>query len=307
MFSAPLAQPPNMNVRKYIAAAILSLEVIARGATVVVPVSEDTTLSEFNPTFNMGATTLVAGALGLNASGARMRALMRFELAGIPAGATVTSAELKVTIVNVPPAIPPPASTFELHRVLKAWGEGANTLLSGGPAQAGEASWAAPQSPEPFWEGPGASGASDAAAVISSSVPMSALGSYTFPSTPALIEDVQKWIDDPASNFGWMMKSDREEVQQTARRFASKESASGKPTLAITYTVPATELKIQQFELRPAGMFLSWIGGSPPYEVERAETVLGPWTAVTASANETQAIAPADVPTAFYRVVSVMP
>src|SRR3954466_1062293 len=87
--AAPLAQPPNMNVRKYIAAAVLSLEAIARGATIVVPMSEDTTLTEFNPTFNMGATTLGAGGLGLNASGARMRALMRFELVGIPAGATV--------------------------------------------------------------------------------------------------------------------------------------------------------------------------------------------------------------------------
>jgi hypothetical protein len=114
-------------------------------------------------------------------------------------------------------------------------------------------------------------------------------------------------LANPASNFGWLMKSDSENLPQSARRFTNREAGAGAPTLTVTYTLPAVELKILQFELRPAGMFLAWTGGTAPYQVERAENIAGPWTPVTGALNETQATAPADVPAAFYRVVSMTP
>lgn len=276
----------------------------------VVPVSEDTTLFELSPTSNLGASPLGAGAINqiVLATGApaRMHALMRFELVGVPANATVTSAELKVTVSRVPAGFPP-SSTFEVHRVLKDWGEGAEIGTLGSAAIDGEATWIAPKHPGPAWSGEGATGADDVVAQISSSVEIDALAAYTFPSTPALIADVQDWLTNPASNFGWMMKSDSENLPQSARRFTNREAGAGAPTLTITYTAPAVELKILQFELRPTGMFLAWTGGTTPYQVERAENIGGPWTAVTGALNEAQATVPADVPTAFYRVVSMTP
>jgi hypothetical protein len=301
-----------MNVRKYLAAAIVIVSVVAQGATVVVPVTQDTTLFEFSPTSNLGAARLGAGGISQlilpAGTPARMRALMRFDLAGIPTGATISSAELQVTVVDHLPGGFPPGSTFELHRVLKDWGEGVQAVINlGAPAIDGEATWESPKHPGPAWSGPGASGVDDAEAQISSAVAINALGAYTFPSTTDMIADVQNWLTDPASNFGWLMKSGSENVQQTARRFGNRERGAGAATLTITYTGPATELKIEQFELRPEGMFLSWTGGSAPYQVERAERIEGPWAAASAALNETQTIVPADAPAAFYRVVSMTP
>src|ERR1051325_9203336 len=299
-----------MNVsRKYIAAAIVSVSLIARGATVVVPVSEDTTLFELVPTSNLGASPLGAGAISqpspATGAPARMHALMRFELVGVPVNATITSAELNVTVTRVPPV--PVSSMFELRRVLKEWGEGKEMGTIGAPAIDGEATWLAPKHLGPAWSGEGASGADDVVAQISSAVEIDSFGAYTFPSTPELVADVQGWLANPGSNFGWMMKSDSENLAQSARRFANREAGAGAPTLTITYTAPAVELKILRFELRPAGMFLTWTGGTTPYQVARAEDITGPWTPVTGALNETQATAPAGVPTAFYRVVSMTP
>jgi hypothetical protein len=145
------------------------------------------------------------------------------------------------------------------------------------------------------------------APTISSSVNIEGLGAYTFATTPALVADVQVWLTNPASNFGWMMRSAAENVQQSARRFANRESAADKPTLTVGYTLPPPELRILNFELREQGMFVSWTGGTAPYRVERAENVFGPWTAVTAASSETQATASAGPAIAFYRVVSVAP
>jgi hypothetical protein len=277
----------------------------------IVPASEDTTLFEFNPTFNLSADLLGSGAINQlspdTGAPARMRALLRFDLSAIPVGSTITSAQLKVVVVRTPGAAEPPASTFELHRVLKAWGEGAKIGLTGVAATAGEATWMAPRHPSPEWTAPGASDDTDALLVVSSSVGIDGLGSYTFASTPALIADIQGWVANPGSNFGWMMRSAAENLQQSARRFANRESGANGPTLTLGYNVPPPELRIQQFELREQGMFLSWTGGATPYRVERAESVVGPWTTVTAASTETQATAPAGAAIAFYRVVSVAP
>jgi hypothetical protein len=297
-----------MNVKLLRAAAIFCLSAFARGATLVVPASEDTTLFEFNPTFNLGTALLGAGAINQpspdTGAPARMRALLRFDLSAIPTGSTITSAQVRVTVVRVPGAIDPPASAFELHRVLKPWGEGTK---GGALAGDGEATWVAPKHPGPAWGAPGGAADTDASPAISSSVTIDGLGTYTFASTPALTADVQNWLNNPASNFGWMMRSVAENLQQSARRFGNRESGANTPTLTIGYNLPPPELRILQFELREQGMFLSWTGGGAPYRIERAENILGPWTAVTAASSETQGTAPVGQAIAFYRVVSVAP
>jgi hypothetical protein len=300
-----------MKVKLLRAAAIFSICVLARGATLVVPPSEDTTLFEFNPTFNLGTALLGAGGINQlspdTGGPARMRALLRFDLSAIPVGSTITSVQLTVTVTRVPSAAEPPASTFELHRVFKAWGEGSKGGLTGTTAAAGEATWRAPKHPTPEWTSPGGSDDSDVSAIVSSSVDIDGLGAYTFASTAALVSDVQNWVANPTSNFGWMMKSAGENLQQSARRFASRESATGRPTLTVLYELPPPELRITQFELREQGMFLAWTGGLAPYRVERADNILGPWTAVTTASSQTQATAPAGSAIAFYRVVYVAP
>ena len=48
-----------------------------------------------------------------------------------------------------------------------------------------------------------------------------------------MVADVQGWLDNPASNFGWLMLGD-ESTNLTAKRFDTRESTSP-PVLAITY------------------------------------------------------------------------
>ena len=51
-----------------------------------------------------------------------------------------------------------------------------------------------------------------------------------------MIADVQLWLDNPASNFGWLVLGD-ESTSATAKRFDTRESDSP-PVLTIVYTAP---------------------------------------------------------------------
>jgi len=38
------------------------------------------------------------------------------------------------------------------------------------------------------------------------SVEILSFGVYDFPSTPAIVADVQAWVNKPGGNFGWMLE-----------------------------------------------------------------------------------------------------
>jgi hypothetical protein len=178
---------------------------------------------EPNATYG-SATTLSTGGLGSNTGNATRRALLRFDTSGIPPEAEVESVELGVTVTMTPPT--PPASTFELRRMLAAWSETEsswNNRLTGVP-----------------WEMAGALGAADASGLASSTVEISSVGSYVIPSTEQIVADVQGWVEDPESNHGWMLRSQAENVLRTARHFGAREHNNSPPRLTVNYTVPVT-------------------------------------------------------------------
>jgi hypothetical protein len=127
-------------------------------------------------------------------------------------------------------------SSFSLHRVLRPWGEGTKTHDGtpdqpispglGGPATAGDATWNdrffGGGSP---WTVPGGAIGVDYSGARSAELEMGGTfnSPYTFASDPALVNDVQFWLDHPESNFGWMLVSDFEDIHSTARTFASRE------------------------------------------------------------------------------------
>ena len=49
--------------------------------------------------------------------------------------------------------------------------------------------------------------------------------------------DVQRWLDDPATNFGWLLLGDESE-NQTTKRFDSKENPDqeDRPILTVEFT-----------------------------------------------------------------------
>lgn len=164
------------------------------------------------------------------ASGTTRRALVRFDLSGVPAGSRVVSASLDFFVVRARDE-----HNTSLHRVLAAWGEGASNggdAGVGAPAQPGDATWS-----HRLWPGtPWAQRGGDFVATVSA-VRSVGFGpaSYTFESTPALVADVQGWLNVPASNHGWILIGDDQGIQN-AKRFASRQSgtASARPTLVLT-------------------------------------------------------------------------
>jgi hypothetical protein len=63
------------------------------------------------------------------------------------------------------------------------------------------------------------------------------IGSYAFPATSSLIEDVKHWRENAAENFGWVLISESENTTFTARRFGSKEDTNNQPALFIEYEI----------------------------------------------------------------------
>src|SRR5215471_3599034 len=164
-------------------------------ATITLNSVADAYIRQFDPARTLGdygsGPSMVAGALGSRARFEIRRSLLRFELSQIPAGAVVNSATLQLTVVMVP--LTPNNSTFDIKRVLQLWTEAGvswNSRLGAGTP----------------WQVPGATGSADSVPTPSSVVPVGSVNftTYTFPSMAGLVADVQGWINNPSSNFGWL-------------------------------------------------------------------------------------------------------
>ena len=72
--------------------------------------------------------------------------------------------------------------------------------------------------------------------------PVSDVGTATWGSTPQMVADVQRWLDAPQSNFGWLVQGN-ESHNRSAKRFGSRESASRsqRPRLVIGFQPKAVE------------------------------------------------------------------
>jgi len=176
------------------------------------------------------------------------RGLVAFNVAGsVPAGATITGVTLTMRDVMGLNGDP----TVELHRSLQDWGEGASFQNGGmgAAAQNGDATWlytfynSASPALSPTWATAGGSYSPTVSAIatIFDDLGAGQLFSWTSTSNPQMITDVQSWLDNPAANFGWLMKVTDESIGQTAKRFNSGESTVSPnvpPVLTITYSVP---------------------------------------------------------------------
>ena len=213
----------------------LVLPVTASALTTNLISVADTTLFEHDPDNNLGGQgTMVAGVIR---TGPKSRALFRFDVAGaLPAGATVTSATLLLTVI-VPRA---DGLDFNLHRMLKSWGEGASSGQGGGlggAAASGEATWNARFHPGTLWDSPGGEAGIDYE-TTPSAIAVMAPPSLEF-SSSEMVADVQMWLNSPSTNFGWMVAIADEDTTQTASHLGTRADPDTAPKLSITYTVPS--------------------------------------------------------------------
>jgi len=203
--------------------------------TVAIVAKADNTL--YND--GVGAASNGAGPgffVGINGTGWSTRGVMQFDVAAvIPSGAAIVSAQLTIESQqsNYFPNL-----VVTGHRVLQAWGQGTSVGLAGGgfgaPATPGDATWLHTFFPGSLWTTPGG----DFVAAPSLSITTPRLGVASSGHGPESVADVQSWLDNPAQNFGWLLKSNEALPGPTARRFASREATTGtKPTLTVTYVV----------------------------------------------------------------------
>jgi hypothetical protein len=209
------------------ASAAWALSLPAGAAEVAVTPSRDTTLFSSGD-FSCGFGPLFAGETG---SYGHRRALLAFDVAhSVPPGSTITSVELSFTI-TMSGQEASATDDFHVHRLLADWGEGVTSCGGGdgATAQPGDATWADRFFDTDPWSTPG--GDFDASA--SATMPLPVSGTAIWPSTPALVADVQSWLDQPADNFGWILVGD-ETLPKTARLIRSRDDIPP-PSLVIDY------------------------------------------------------------------------
>jgi hypothetical protein len=201
--------------------------------TLVVTASKDNTLYESTGAQLSNGQGIYLFA-GLTDQGRVRRGLIAFDLSAIPSNATITDVSLSLFLSR--PRGDATAETIDLFKVLKDWGEGnsnAGTPGGGGaPAQPGDATWLYNVFNTSFWDTPGG----DASSTVSASSDVSTNNRNYIWSGSGMVADVQSWIANPASNFGWLIIGN-EGNQQSAQRFHTSENTSNKPQLTVTYNV----------------------------------------------------------------------
>jgi hypothetical protein len=124
------------------------------------------------------------------------------------------------------------ARIVELHKLIADWGEGTSIAPGeegdGAPATPNDATWRHRFFDTIFWINEGG----DFAAAVTATQSVGPVGQYTW-SSSQMVADVQSWLNNPASNFGWLVLGDESTII-TSKRFDTRESASP-PVLTIQY------------------------------------------------------------------------
>jgi hypothetical protein len=200
--------------------------------TVVLTPSKDATLYEsIDGSLANGAGVHVFA--GMTNGFLARRALLAFDLAStIPAGSQITGVKLQM---HVSTTIAGNVS-MELHRVTADWGEGTSDAGAardgqGASAKSGDATWIHTFFPSQRWSKAGGDFASSADAAVGVT-----FGDATWSSNATLVARVQAWIDQPSTNFGWIILGN-ETASGTAKRFDSRQiaTASARPTLTVDF------------------------------------------------------------------------
>jgi hypothetical protein len=229
-----------MRTLALIGIAVSTLSTYASANVITLPAQKDNTIfSDANSLSNGAGDYIFAGT---TSSGFTRRALIQFDLSSVPAGSTINSVQLVLTMSMsiIGPEV------VELHRASASWGEGTSDAPGaeggGDPATPNDATWSDRFYLVSQWTTPGG----DFAPAVSSAVSVGSTGNYTWPSTSVSVADVQGWVANPATNFGWLIKTADEVSTPTAKRFNSRTNpvSSQRPMLVVDFTPPA---QIQAF------------------------------------------------------------
>lgn len=205
---------------------------------VVTPTKDNTLYESGNGSLSNGAGDYFF--VGKTNSGQIRRGLVAFDLTGkLPVSATIVSATLQLHMSKTSGG----QHAVSLHRVLADWGQGSSNAASneggGVTATSGDATWLHTLFNTTLWQTPGG----DFVPTTTATVAVADVDFYRW-SSPGLLADVQAWLTNPASNFGWALIGN-EAASGTAKRFDTRENsvAANRPQLIIVYNTGAAELQ----------------------------------------------------------------
>jgi len=190
-------------------------------STNLLPVADTYMRDSGSETSNFGSAT--AMLVGVSANGApRNRGLIRFSLTDIPTNATMTGATLRL----VSTAGQRPALAHGLHRLLKNWNEAEATWNNRLTATA--------------WGAPGAQADDDYLAAPSATAPIDMPPATNFFSSAGMTADLQLWLSDSATNFGWIIIAVGNQLG-SGKQVGSRENLDTNlwPVLTVDYTLPS--------------------------------------------------------------------
>jgi hypothetical protein len=200
--------------------------------TVILVPAEDNTLYEdgAGSLSNGSGIYLFAGKTGSNSL---RRGLIAFDFASIPTNATITGATLSMFLSKTHGG----SAAVSLSKVSQDWGEGASDAGEPGgagvQAEPGDATWFHTFYDTNFWITHGG----DFPPTASATTTVNAVNTtYTW-SGSGLLADVQAWVSNPASNFGWVIRGN-ESTAGKAQRFNTRENSSNPPRLTVIYQAP---------------------------------------------------------------------
>ncbi len=198
--------------------------------------------------------------VGADGAGNPKRGLIEFDIAqSVPAGATITSATLQLTVGQVAGSgggtggFTTGSFTIDLFDETQPWGQPTNFVGAtsfggrghGAPPDYGDATWndafynSNPALATP-WNAPGGNWNSSQAPSASTSVLGVAGNSFTWSSSQTA-SDVQNWLDNPSSNDGWLLRNEDETGMTNFRAFwgwqgaATNNAPATAPSLTVTY------------------------------------------------------------------------
>ena len=202
------------------------------GDTVMLVPSKDNTLY-FSATGQLSNGQGIYFFDGKNGQGNVRRAIIAFDLSPIPASATITGATLSMFLSQANGG----SQDVTISRVLQDWGEGdSNAGDPGGAgtqAAPGDATWLHTFYDNSFWTNPGG----DFLGTVSAATTVEATDTTYLWSGSGLLGDVQTWVGNPATNFGWIIRGN-EVTAGVTQRFNSGENPSNPPQLTVTFQLP---------------------------------------------------------------------
>ena len=201
---------------------------------VVLAPAKDNTLYEDPLGFLSNGAGIYSFAGRTGSGNVLRRGLVAFDFSSIPSSATITGVSFTLFLSKAHGG----SASVTLSKVLRDWGEGASDAGEPGgqgvQSEMNDATWIHTFYDTQFWTNPGG----DFVTSPSASTTVSAINTtYTW-SGAGLVADVQGWVTNPSTNFGWMIRAN-ESSAGNAKRFNTRENPSNPPRLTVTYTAPA--------------------------------------------------------------------